>query len=439
MKKQTLLIAAAAAALTFAAPLSAEAAQPGWNNIDGTWFYADADGDYVSGEWVEDVYYVDSYGKMVSNEAYGIWSYDDATETSTTTYYLFGEDGKVIKTKGWSLVDETWYWVQEDGTLGSGWILDAGKWYYLSTNGSMVSRGSYRVCDNPDADYADRTYTRYWFKGDGELVTGWYNYDANDKYGDWVYSDANGAGHDGWLYDGGTWYYLDEGDLFQNTTAIEEGAPERDDYDSYSEWSDAYDKYNDSHRYYFDPNGKMVYGWYHYEYTNALGRYTDTWYYTNPTTGVAGTGWVQSGGKWYYVNAGIMQRNTVVYVKDNEPKAPKTVSYDDYKKADGGYDWEKYEEARRAYEAAYAKYKKDLKEYQDKNYYIFDKDGVMVTGWYAVKDSDGATWYYADANGLAHTGWLNDGGNYYYIYHGRMLTNQFTPDGYYVDANGLWK
>ena len=52
MKKQALLIAAAAAALTFAAPLSAEAAQPGWNNIDGTWFYADADGDYVSGEWV---------------------------------------------------------------------------------------------------------------------------------------------------------------------------------------------------------------------------------------------------------------------------------------------------------------------------------------------------------------------------------------------------
>jgi len=38
------------------------------------------------------------------------------------------------------------------------------------------------------------------------------------------------------------------------------------------------------------------------------------------------------------------------------------------------------------------------------------------------------------------TGWIKDNGKWYYLASsGNMLSNTRTPDGYYVDANGVWK
>ena len=37
------------------------------------------------------------------------------------------------------------------------------------------------------------------------------------------------------------------------------------------------------------------------------------------------------------------------------------------------------------------------------------------------------------------TGWINWNGAYYYCgSDGAMLVNTYTPDGFYVDANGVW-
>ena len=38
------------------------------------------------------------------------------------------------------------------------------------------------------------------------------------------------------------------------------------------------------------------------------------------------------------------------------------------------------------------------------------------------------------------TGWIQSGNAWYYCdtSSGAMLTNTRTPDGYYVDANGVW-
>lgn len=54
-------------------------------------------------------------------------------------------------------------------------------------------------------------------------------------------------------------------------------------------------------------------------------------------------------------------------------------------------------------------------------WYCFDASGYMRTGW--IQASNGA-WYYCDPR---------EGSN-----QGAMLTNTRTPDGLYVDANGVW-
>jgi len=84
-----------------------------------------------------------------------------------------------------------------------------------------------------------------------------------------------------------------------------------------------------------------------------------------------------------------------------------------------------------------------------KDWYFFNEEGYMITGWF----KDGNTWYYlhptADGTqGHMYTGWhqleWNGKLNWYYFNpvsdgtKGSMLANTTTPDGYKVDASGAW-
>ena len=65
-------------------------------------------------------------------------------------------------------------------------------------------------------------------------------------------------------------------------------------------------------------------------------------------------------------------------------------------------------------------------------------DGTYPTnGWLLINN----VWYCFDASGYMRTGWIQAGdGQYYYCdtNSGAMLTNTWTPDNYYVGANGVW-
>ena len=90
-------------------------------------------------------------------------------------------------------------------------------------------------------------------------------------------------------------------------------------------------------------------------------------------------------------------------------------------------------------------------------YYLDPSSKVMKTGWLA----DGGSWYYLTASGAMATGWVNDGGTWYYLnasgkmatgwvkdrgswYYlspsGAMLTGTQVINGrtYVFDANGIW-
>lgn len=60
----------------------------GWQALDGSWSYEKEDGTIASQEWIQD--------------------------------------------------NETWYYLDETGTMQTGWLQDAGDWYYLKADGSMA-------------------------------------------------------------------------------------------------------------------------------------------------------------------------------------------------------------------------------------------------------------------------------------------------------------
>ena len=78
-----------------------------------------------------------------------------------------------------------------------------------------------------------------------------------------------------------------------------------------------------------------------------------------------------------------------------------------------------------------------LTEIDGQTYYFYDWGGMASSWWY--EDEDG-NWFYFRGNGaMATSSWIEWKGEYYYVgADGKMLTNTTTPDGYRVDANGVW-
>jgi len=76
------------------------------------------------------------------------------------------------------------------------------------------------------------------------------------------------------------------------------------------------------------------------------------------------------------------------------------------------------------------------------NWWAFDEAGYAKTGW--LRDEDYGGWFYMDPEHGMQTGWMLLNGVWYYFNpisdgkRGIMYAGQRTPDGYYVDKNGVW-
>lgn len=445
MKKKFLLTATLVATMTLAAPMVASAAEAGdgaWQSNAKGWWWQYSNGSYVTNDFVEvngNTYYFKADGYMAT----GWQEIETKSEYSDYTWknwYYFESNGAMVK-DSWKQIDGKWYYFGADGAMYSrgtyyigdkeqvfapsgqwvsGWTWDAYTydngytecgWYYANSDGTpydyntsddvdggWLQSGSYWYYIDNDGEMAQNTTrtvngVKYYFNSKGQMVTGWYQY--GNTVSDWSYCNADGSVYDGWLAYNGSWYYINNGDMVAS------------DWVKSSESNDV--------RYYLGRDGKMVYGWYDISYLGATSQ-SSAYIYTNGD-GSAYTGWVADGGKWYYISNGNMQANC----------ATKTISVKNYKKADGTTDWDAYDKA-----------------YYSAPTYIFDKNGVMVTGWYQVTATRGGQtvvndWYYADADGKGHDGWLSYNGSWYYIKDGEMLTNQYTPDGYFVGMDGVWR
>ena len=102
----------------------------GWLEINGTWYYLDADNNgkmvtgwaRIDGSW----YYFNRWGKMVTG-----WARIDGN------WYYFNQWGKMVT--GWARIDGSWYYFNQWGKMVTGWAQINGKWYYMKSNGAMVT------------------------------------------------------------------------------------------------------------------------------------------------------------------------------------------------------------------------------------------------------------------------------------------------------------
>ena len=268
---------------------------------------------------------------------------------------------------------------------------------------NSVSAAYVKTAVHEDGWYHDNTSNSWYYYEDGEYVTDW-------KYVDgyWYYFNALGVMQKGWKKVDGYWYYFNQNGCMITGWKNVEG------YWYYfnqngcmiTGWKNV-----DGYWYYFNQNGCMITGWKNVDgywyYFNQKGcmitgwkNVDGYWYYFNQN-GCMITGWKNVDGYWYYFNrAGVMQigwENVDGYWYYFNRAGVMQIG------------WEKV----------------------DGYWYYFNRAGVMQTGWEKV---DGY-WYYFNKAGVMQTSrWID--GLYYVDASGRMLVNTYTPDGYWVGADG---
>lgn len=138
----------------------------GWRNIEGCWYYFDANGYMKISSWVETDgkwYFVSDTGSMLRSTtvngyvigADGAWI-KDGSESSNSAgwkqnnagWWYLEENGsystywKSFDTKKYDENNEriiNWYYFGYDGYMKTGWQLIDGKWYYFKESGEMAA------------------------------------------------------------------------------------------------------------------------------------------------------------------------------------------------------------------------------------------------------------------------------------------------------------
>lgn len=223
--------------------------------------------------------------------------------------------------------------------------------------------------------YANGTYASGWLETGGA------------KY----YFGSSGYMVTGWQLINGSWYYFDSS-----------GAMQRD-------WQFVNDRW-----YFMESSGKMLTGWQNinnkWYYLNSSGAMltgwqyiNDKWYYLD-SSGAMQTGWQLVNGRWYYMEGSGKMLTDWQFIND-----------DWYYLDSSGAMWTGRQNI-------------------NGKWYYLDGDGKMKTGWLQI---DGR-WYYMEKSGAALTGWQNINEKWYYLGdNGAMYVSTWTPDGWYVDANGV--
>ena len=212
------------------AAMSAYAAE-GWTMSNNAWTYLDAKGNKVRDEWrkgadnlwrylnykgemaistwVDDEYYVDSNGIMVSNQ----WvktkpQYENDAEDA---WFYFGSSGKAAK-DGWKKIDGKNYLFDGDGMMQTGWTEDG--LYYLGDDGAVKTGWKYLAEPNEEEsewtiEYAgpESADGKYWFYfGSNGKKYCPESSGSEDPYrvvkisGDYYCFDTHGRMMTGWVY-----------------------------------------------------------------------------------------------------------------------------------------------------------------------------------------------------------------------------------------------
>ena len=250
--------------------------------------------------------------------------------TGNYSFWQYKSNGKVPGING--NVDMNYAYV--DVSLYH-WQLIDGTWYYAASNGKAYT------------GWLFQSGTWYWLEPDagGAMVTG-----LHECNGSLYWFNSSGAMATGWVLDGGTWYYATGSGALARGPVSVGGVPYCFDARTGAMLT-GYQTDAQGVRRYFGSCGPL----------NGWGFVDGSWYWF--ADGIASTGWIRTGGSWYWLDpeaGGAMATGLHV--------------------CNGAAYW-------------------------------FNASGAMATGWVL----DGGTWYYATGSGALASGWLNLNGTWYWL------------------------
>ena len=250
--------------------------------------------------------------------------------TGNYSFWQYKSNGKVPGING--NVDMNYAYV--DVSLYHWQLIDS-TWYYAASNGKAYTGWLFQ-CG-----------TWYWLEPDvgGAMATG-----LHECNGSLYWFNASGAMATGWVLDGGTWYYATGSGALARGPVSVGGVPYCFDARTGAMLT-GYQTDARGARRYFGSCGPL----------NGWGLVDGSWYWF--ADGIASTGWIRTGGSWYWLDpdaGGAMATGLHV--------------------CNGSAYW-------------------------------FSASGAMATGWVL----DGGTWYYATGSGALASGWLNLSGTWYWL------------------------
>ena len=339
----------------------------------------------------------------------------------------------VLAAQGWVKTGNAWYFYNQNGTLarntwsGNYWLgadgrmvtnawVDGGR-HYVGSNGLWVKGAQKPAATKPEVKkqgwvqngsawnyYYQGNIVRnawigsYWLGADGRMATN--SWVDNGRY----YVGANGVldktvkkqetlkpevKKNGWVKEGSTWYYFENGTLARNKWISSTYWVGADGKMATSSWVDG-------GRYYVGANGAWVKDAKKPEAVKPVEKKQ---------------GWVKEGNAWYFYYQGQITRNAWVG------------SY--WLGSDGKMMISSWVDNGRYYVGANGLLDKSAKKQEVKS-------EVKKNGW--VKE--GSAWYYYENGTLARNKWA---GNYWLGADGKMATNAWVDNGrYYVDGSGAW-
>ena len=86
---------------------------------DNLWRYLNGNGEMAVNTWVDNTYYMDSNGILVTDK----WMKFQESGSSEYKWYYFGSSGKAIM-DNWSKINNKWYYFDSNGEMQTGWVLD---------------------------------------------------------------------------------------------------------------------------------------------------------------------------------------------------------------------------------------------------------------------------------------------------------------------------
>ena len=458
-------------------------------------YWLGADGKMVTNAWVDNGrYYVDANGAWVKGaqkpvvakpvtpkpavtqkqgwvQSGGAWYFYHQGQIVRNAWvgsYWLGADGKMA-TRAW--VDGGRYYVGANGVWDKnakkpeapkpaevkkqGWVKEGNTWYYFE-NGT-VARNKW-------------ISSTYWVGADGKMATSaWVD---NGRYyvgvnGAWV-KDAKKPEapkpvekKQGWVKEGNTWYYFENGTVARNKWIGSTYWVGADGKMATSAWVD-------NGRYYVDVNGAWVKdakkpeapkpvekkqgwkkednAWYYYDNGEVTrNKWIGSTYWVGADGKMATSAWVDNG-RYYVGPNGVLDKNA----KKPEESKPAEKKQGWKKEDNAWYYYDNGEVARNKWIGDTYWVGKDGKmvtdNWVDNDRFYVDKSGkkdpsikkkVIINDELGWQKRNGGNWYYYEKDGsLARNKWV---GNYWLGADGKMAKSAWVDNGrYYVDSSGKW-